>query len=181
MHSDMIGKIEKARVYAQEPERLQILALTVTFRGENSNHQISLNDGQWHHDHEEDHLVSPHVMALQRIFAKMLPVSAQQLDEATGVPMYSDMIGKIEKARIYAHEPQRVTIRTLRATFRGSNSTHLITLDEDQHWTCDCEFFAAWGTCQHVMATQKILDLMLTEEARQSVAVAASPDETVSV
>lgn len=181
MHSDMIGKIEKARLYAREPERLQIQMLTATFRGDNSSHPVALNDGQWHHDHEDDHLVSPHVMALQRIFAQMLPPAAQQLDETTGMPMYSGLIGKIEKARLYAQEPERVTIHTLRATFNGSNGTHVITLDEAQQWTCDCEFFPAWGTCQHIMATQKILEPMLTEAARQSATAAATPDETVSV
>ncbi len=181
MHSDMIGKIEKARVYATEPERLQIHELSVIFRGENSTHQISLSDGIWHHDHEDDHQISPHVMALQRILAPMLPAAAQALAEEPGVPMYSNVIGKIEKARIYANEPERITIQTLRATFRGSNGTHVITLDAAQQWSCDCEFFLAWGTCQHVMATRKILEPMLSPEALQNATFAASPYETVSV
>lgn len=111
MHSDMIGKIEKARIYATEPERLQIRELAVIFRGENSTHLITLNDGIWHHDHEDDHQISPHIMALQRILAPMLPAAAKELVAEPGVPMYSDMIGKIEKARIYANEPERITIK----------------------------------------------------------------------
>ncbi|NJK79060.1 MAG: hypothetical protein HC893_00245 [Chloroflexaceae bacterium] len=94
--------------------------------------------------------------------------------------MYSDMISKIEKARMYAREPERVRISALRALFHGSNSTHEISLRDDR-WTCDCEFFANWGTCQHVMAMQKMLAPMLSETARELTVPAARQDETVSV
>jgi hypothetical protein len=81
--------------------------------------------------------------------------------------MHSDLIGKIEKARRYAEEPERIKFDELQATFHGGNSNHVIRLHEG-HWTCDCSFFHGWGTCAHVMAMQRILNPMLTDEARQA-------------
>jgi hypothetical protein len=80
--------------------------------------------------------------------------------------MHSDLIGKIEKARRYAQEPERIAIGEMKATFRGGNNDHVITLHEG-HWACDCSFFRMWQTCAHVMAFQKIFDPMLTPEARE--------------
>ena len=48
MHSSMIGKIAKAKQYAQEPDRMQFTAFEATFRGENDTHTISFKDGGWH-------------------------------------------------------------------------------------------------------------------------------------
>jgi hypothetical protein len=81
--------------------------------------------------------------------------------------MHSDLIGKIEKARRYAEEPERITVNELAVTFNGGNSNHKITLT-DGHWSCDCSFFHGWGTCAHVMALQRILNPMLSAEARQA-------------
>jgi hypothetical protein len=80
--------------------------------------------------------------------------------------MHSDLIGKIEKARYYAEEPERVQFGEIKANFHGGNSEHEITM-KDGHWTCTCSFFRSWGTCAHVMAMQKMLDPMLPEDARQ--------------
>jgi hypothetical protein len=90
--------------------------------------------------------------------------------------MHSDLIGKIEKARRYAEEPERIKFDELRATFHGGNSDHVITLKEG-HWGCDCSFFRSWGTCAHVMAMQRILTPMLKPEALQAdLALAATAD-----
>lgn len=80
--------------------------------------------------------------------------------------MHSDLIGKIEKARRYAEEPERINLGEIKATFHGGNNDHTITLAEDQ-WSCDCDFFRLRHTCAHVMAMQKILNPMLTTEARE--------------
>lgn len=80
--------------------------------------------------------------------------------------MHSDLIGKIEKARRYALEPERVVMSEIKAEFHGGNSNHQIML-KDGHWSCTCSFFHSWGTCAHVMAIQKLLDPMLPPEARQ--------------
>jgi len=72
----------------------------------------------------------------------------------------SSLIGKIEKARRYAEEPERVAISTFSAVFRGENDSHNITL-EGGKWHCSCHFFADWGECVHVMTLQKLLGPML--------------------
>jgi hypothetical protein len=80
--------------------------------------------------------------------------------------MQSDLIGKIEKARRYAEEPERIQLSELKATFNGGNGDHEISLHNGQ-WTCNCSFFRNWGTCAHVMAMQKVLNPMLPTQARE--------------
>lgn len=93
--------------------------------------------------------------------------------------MHSDLIGKIEKARRYAQEPERVEIHEFKADVRGDNGTsHTVTLREDGHWTCTCSFYSAWGTCAHVMAVQRLLNPMLTPKAREpELAIDYQPQE----
>jgi len=50
MDSGMIGKIEKAKRYAQERKRWNVKQLKVTMDGENNTHTISLEDGKWQCD-----------------------------------------------------------------------------------------------------------------------------------
>lgn len=80
--------------------------------------------------------------------------------------MHSDLIGKIEKARRYAQEPERVALDELKARFHGGNNEHTITLSQGE-WQCDCEFFRVRRTCAHVMAMQKMFNPMLSPEARE--------------
>ena len=84
--------------------------------------------------------------------------------------MHSDLIGKIEKARRYAEDPSRISFGELRANFRGGNSDHEIIL-KDGHWNCNCAFFHNWGTCAHVMAMQKVLSPISSDNTR-SIALA---------
>lgn len=79
--------------------------------------------------------------------------------------MNSSLIGKIEKAQRYEHEPERVTIQSFQADFRGEHDIYHIALDSN-HWRCSCSFFAGYGTCSHVMALQRILAPMLSLESR---------------
>jgi hypothetical protein len=81
--------------------------------------------------------------------------------------VHSSMIGKVEKAMRYAHEPDRVKIQVLTATFAGDNGSHTITLDADT-WHCDCHLFESAGGCSHTLAVQKMLDPMLTDASRQT-------------
>jgi len=80
--------------------------------------------------------------------------------------MHSDMISKIDKAKRYAQEPERIALHSINATFRGGNS-HQISLGENG-WHCDCQFFTHWQTCSHVMALQRMLEPMLSSEARRA-------------
>jgi len=81
--------------------------------------------------------------------------------------VHSSMIGKVEKAMRYAHEPDRVKISRLTASFAGDNGSHTISLDADQ-WHCDCHLFESAGGCSHTLAIQKMLDAMLSDAAKET-------------
>ncbi len=181
MHSDMIGKIEKARRYAEEPERVQISELTATFRGTNDTHLVTLKDGKWQSDAPsfDSWGTSVHIMTMQRLLDPMLVPEARQ-STVEGVHMHSDLSRKIEKARRYAEEPERVQISELTATFQGANSEHVITLKDGQ-WHSDDAFFRSWGTTAHIMALQRMLGDMLIPEARQPEMALDVPDDTASI
>ncbi len=78
--------------------------------------------------------------------------------------MQSSLIGKIEKAKRYAQEKDRITFSELSVKFRGENDNYDISYRDDK-WHCSCHFFSNWGTCSHTMALEKILANMLPEEA----------------
>ena len=78
--------------------------------------------------------------------------------------MQSSLIGKIEKAKLYAQEKDRVTFSDLTVKFRGENDSY-DTGFHDGKWHCTCNFFSNWGTCSHTMALEKMLDHMLPEVA----------------
>jgi len=78
--------------------------------------------------------------------------------------MQSSLIGKIEKAKRYAQEKDRVTFTALEVKFRGENSDYH-TSYKDGKWQCTCSFFSKWGMCSHTMAMEKILEGMLPPEA----------------
>ena len=78
--------------------------------------------------------------------------------------MQSSLIGKIDKAKRYAQEPDRVTFSRLTVRFRGEHSDYDTEYREGK-WHCSCHFFSAWGICSHTMALQRILNNMLPKEA----------------
>ena len=82
--------------------------------------------------------------------------------------MHSSLIGKVEKANRYARELDRITIDRLSLTFRGDNDTHHVGLDAGQ-WHCTCHYFESWGSCVHLLTLQKVLGVMLPEEAQVSI------------
>ena len=75
MDYGMIGKIEKAKRYAQERERFRFNQFHVTFSGDNNPHQVSFDHGVFHCDCEffVVHQRCSHTMALERLLEKMLP------------------------------------------------------------------------------------------------------------
>jgi len=77
----------------------------------------------------------------------------------------SSLISKIDKAKRYEQEPDRVKFHSLDVTFNGENDVHQVSLSENT-WRCNCGFFPRNGTCSHVMAMQRILSPMLTPDAR---------------
>ena len=78
MQSSLIGKIEKAKRYAQETGRITFSELSVEFRGDNDNYTTEYKDSNWHcscHFFSIWGLCS-HTMALERILKDMLPREA---------------------------------------------------------------------------------------------------------
>ena len=84
--------------------------------------------------------------------------------------MQSSLIGKIEKAKRYAQEKDRITFNTFTVSFRGDNDNHTLSY-EDGQWHCSCHFFSSWGICSHTMTLQKVLQGMLPKEATSASAV----------
>jgi hypothetical protein len=74
------------------------------------------------------------------------------------------MIGKIEKAKRYAEERNRIHFISFSVTFDGDNNPHTVTYNAG-HWECDCAFFKSRGVCSHTMALERILAGMLPESA----------------
>jgi hypothetical protein len=85
MQSSLISKIEKARVYSGERHRMEIDGLHVSFHGENSDHDVTLRDGQWacNCGFFAEWGTCSHTMALQRTLMGMVPeASLPQLQPA---------------------------------------------------------------------------------------------------
>ncbi len=70
--------------------------------------------------------------------------------------MDSGMIGKIEKAILYAQEPERITFESFKVTFNGDHKPHDVTYHQGR-WSCDCDFFNSRGVCSHVMTLERLL------------------------
>ena len=71
------------------------------------------------------------------------------------------MIGKIEKAKLYAEERDRITFESFRVKIEGDNNVHYVTYNNGL-WDCDCDFFASRGVCGHSMAMERVLESMVT-------------------
>ena len=72
------------------------------------------------------------------------------------------MIGKIDKAKRYAEQRDRIRIESLTVTFTGENNPHTVHL-RDGCWQCDCDFFQTRERCSHTMALEIILEGMIPE------------------
>jgi carotenoid cleavage dioxygenase-like enzyme len=76
--------------------------------------------------------------------------------------MDSGMIGKIEKAKRYAEERDRINVEALTVTFDGENNPHTVYFKNGE-WQCDCSYFQTRGWCSHTRALEIILEGMLPE------------------
>jgi hypothetical protein len=74
------------------------------------------------------------------------------------------MIGKIQKAKRYAEEPERICFEQFRVTIQGANSQHEVAYEQGD-WHCTCNFFATRGVCSHTMAMERLLGVSLPPEA----------------
>ena len=78
----------------------------------------------------------------------------------------SSLINKIQKARRYAEERDRVAFVNLCVEIRGDNDVHTVAY-QDGHWQCDCSFFRKRGICSHTMTMERILGPMLPVPQRE--------------
>jgi hypothetical protein len=75
MDSGMVSKIQKSKRYAQEPDRVTIERLEVTFRGDHDTYRVTYVDGAWTCGclfYRQRGFCS-HTMALERILQPMIP------------------------------------------------------------------------------------------------------------
>jgi len=88
MDSGMIGKILKAKQYAEERDRIQFTQFSVIFDGENNDHQVLYQDGQWTCtcNYFLSHNVCSHTMALERILGEMIQPIEEPAAQATMEP-----------------------------------------------------------------------------------------------
>lgn len=152
MDYGMIGKIEKAKRYAQEPQRVSLKSLQAEFKGDNNEYQIELSEGGWKCTCPgfQQHKICPHIMSLERLFRPML--KREPLPYAPGQNVVSD----VEKSKRYSEEKDRLRITKFDASFEGSNDSHDFGY-ESGSWNCNCDFFKSRGTCCHTMAMEKIM------------------------
>ena len=75
----MIGKIEKAKRYAEDRKRFRFNKFDVTFHGDNNDHHVSFEDGAFSCDCEFflTHKRCGHTMALEILLLDMIPASEQ--------------------------------------------------------------------------------------------------------
>jgi hypothetical protein len=66
------------------------------------------------------------------------------------------MISKIEKAILYAQEPERITFQNFAVAFAGDHKVHQVRYDHG-HWSCDCKFYESRGICSHIMTLERVL------------------------
>ncbi len=76
--------------------------------------------------------------------------------------MDSGMIGKIQKAKRYAEERDRVEFKAFSVTFDGTNNPHTVNFEAGE-WQCDCSYFQTRNWCSHTRALEYILEDMLPE------------------
>jgi len=79
MDYGLIGKIEKAKRYAEDPKRFRFNKFEVTFHGDNNDHLVTFADGKFGCDCEFfiTHQRCGHTMALEILLKGMIPTPEQ--------------------------------------------------------------------------------------------------------
>lgn len=83
MNSSLIGKIDKAKRYAEQKHRIHFTDLEVNFDGDNDAHRVSLHEGRWYCscDFFGGWGVCSHTMAIERVLDGMLPREARNQEQ----------------------------------------------------------------------------------------------------
>ena len=74
------------------------------------------------------------------------------------------LVRKMQKAKDYAVQPERVNLTQCKITLKGRNDDHELLFDSGT-WICSCKFFTRQHTCSHVMAMQIMLDGMVANRS----------------
>lgn len=156
MDASMINKIQKAKEYAQEPERVTFDTLTLEFRGDNNTYTVSLGPDGWSCTCPgfQKYGICPHIMSLEKIFKPML--KRAPLPYAPGQNIVSD----VKKAKRYSEEPERIRIVSFEATFNGDNKVQHVSYDNGR-WNSTSSYFKTHGVGAFTMAMERMLSGMV--------------------
>jgi hypothetical protein len=77
MDYGLIGKMDKAKRYAEERDRFRFTSFELKFHGDNNDHKVSYQDGKFQCDCEFflTHERCAHTMALDELLKDMIAVS----------------------------------------------------------------------------------------------------------
>jgi hypothetical protein len=78
--------------------------------------------------------------------------------------MDNGMMRKYEKAKMYAEQPERMSVESLVVQFDGRNNPHTVNL-ADGVWQCDCDFFVGRERCAHTMALELVMSDLIEAPA----------------
>lgn len=156
MDYGMISQIEKARRYAEEPQRITFTSFSVTFRGDNASYVVTLDDQSFHCTCPgfQAHGLCPHIMTHERLFKPMLKRPPMPYGHGQNV------VSDVEKAARYAGETDRIQFESFIALFHGNNNDHTVTYRQGA-WDCDSTSFKLRGVCSHTMAMERLLKGMV--------------------
>jgi len=87
MQSSIIGKVEKAHRYSQEPDRIALNDFSAVFRGNNRNHNVSYSKNRWSCSCSffQARSFCAHTMALEKMLGNMLPAEGRTNFDAAEV------------------------------------------------------------------------------------------------
>ena len=75
MDSSLIGKVEKAKRYAEEQDRACFTDFALRFQGDHRAHEVTYREGLWRCscDYFPQYGTCSHTMAMERMLERMLP------------------------------------------------------------------------------------------------------------
>lgn len=85
------------------------------------------------------------------IFVKLTPDNREQKYE-----FVSQLIQKIEKARRYITEPERLATQGKKLQFQSNHGIRELYTNEFNNWVCNCDFYSEHRICSHVIAVEEI-------------------------
>lgn len=159
MDTSYISKVEKAKRYAEQPDRVTFRRFVATIDGDNATHTVTFEDGKFLSDNAfyQKHGYSAHTMAMERILRGMIPPPADANGNFVNDSTY---ISKVEKSKRYAEDPKRITFISFEAEMRGDNSTHVVEF-KDGKFISEDDYFKTHGYSAHTMAMERILQDMI--------------------